>query len=86
MLTLYTKNNCAYCVKAKTLLDNKGIKYEIKDIETDPSLRDFLVNQGLRSVPQIFLDNELINGGYNGLANKPDSFWQQLKQSSSDAS
>jgi hypothetical protein len=38
-----------------------------------------LVDKGLRSVPQIFHGYELIEGGFNGLAKKPESFFKQLQ-------
>jgi glutaredoxin len=41
--------------------------------------RDYLIEQGLRSVPQIFNGTTLIQGGYQGLAAKPEEFWTELK-------
>jgi hypothetical protein len=34
---------------------------------------------GLRSVPQIFNGTTLIQGGYQGIAGKDESFWTTLK-------
>ena len=59
MLTIYTKNVCPYCVKAKNYLNMKGIAYETINIEEDRDGRNFLVEQGLRSVPQIFVGKKL---------------------------
>jgi glutaredoxin len=68
MLTVYTKNVCPYCVKAKNFLDMKGIAYETINIEEDRDGRNFLVEQGLRSVPQIFVGKKLlVAGGANEL-------------------
>ena len=68
MLTVYTKNVCPYCVKAKNFLDIKEIAYETINIEEDINGRNFLVDQGLRSVPQIFVGNKLlVAGGANEL-------------------
>ena len=68
MLTVYTKNVCPYCVKAKNFLDMKGIAYETINIEEDRDDRNFLVEQGLRSVPQIFVGKKLlVAGGANEL-------------------
>ena len=68
MLTIYTKNVCPYCVKAKNFLDMKGIAYETINIEEDRDGRNFLVEQGLRSVPQIFVGKKLlVAGGANEL-------------------
>lgn len=68
MLTIYTKNVCPYCVKAKNYLNMKGIAYETINIEEDGDGRNFLVEQGLRSVPQIFVGKKLlVQGGANEL-------------------
>ena len=68
MLTIYTKNVCPYCVKAKNYLNMKGIAYETINIEEDSDGRNFLVEQGLRSVPQIFVGKKLlVQGGANEL-------------------
>ena len=78
-LTVYTKNNCPFCDRAKALLESKGINYTAINIEDTPDARGFLVDQGLRSVPQIFNGTTLIQGGYQGLASKPEEFWTQLQ-------
>jgi len=78
-LTVYTKNNCPYCDRAKALLESKGVAYKSINIEEDQDARTFLVDQGLRSVPQVFNGTTLIQGGYQGLAGKPEEFWTTLK-------
>jgi glutaredoxin len=78
-LTVYTKDNCPFCDRAKTLLESRGIAYNTINLEQQPDAREFLVNQGLRSVPQIFNDTTLLQGGYQGLAAQPEEFWTQLK-------
>ena len=79
MLTVYSKNNCPYCVRAKALLESKQVDYKEINIEEDPESRQFLLDQGLRSVPQIFNGDTLIPGGYQGLAGKPEDFWTTIK-------
>jgi glutaredoxin 3 len=67
-IILYTKENCGYCVRAKTLLKNLGLTY------TEKKLEDFLnieklfeeIGKQVRSMPQIKINGELI-GGYNQL-------------------
>jgi len=78
-LTVYTKDNCPFCDRAKTLLESRGIAYNTINLEQQPDAREFLVDQGLRSVPQIFNGTTLLQGGYQGLAAKPEEFWTQLK-------
>lgn len=79
MITVYSKNNCPFCDRAKSLLENKGVAYEVINIEEHPDAREFLVDQGLRSVPQIFNGTTLLPGGYQGLAGKKEEFWVELK-------
>jgi len=68
MLTVYSKPACPFCDKAKHLLENKGVDFEVVDISQDVDARDFLLGSGFRSVPQIFKDGELfVDGGYQGL-------------------
>jgi len=79
MLTVYSKNNCPFCVRAKQLLETKGITYTEVNIEYDQEARQMLIDKGLRSVPQIFHGYELLEGGFDGLAKKSNEFFQQLK-------
>ena len=79
MITIYSKNNCPFCDRAKALLESKGVEFKTVNIEDEPDARGFLVDQGLRSVPQVFKDGELLPGGYQGLAGKPEEFFETLK-------
>jgi glutaredoxin 3 len=56
MLTLYTKDYCPYCVKAKNLLDSIGAEYEEIDITSTPDvIIELAKKNGMRTVPQIYL-------------------------------
>ena len=35
-ITVFTTNTCAYCVMVKRFLDNKGMKYDIVNLDTNP--------------------------------------------------
>lgn len=78
-LTVYTKNNCHFCDQAKALLESKGVAFDTVNLETQPEARNFLVDQGLRSVPQIFNGTTLLQGGFQGLAAQPEEFWTTIK-------
>ena len=69
-ITIYSKNNCVYCNKAKTLLKNLGLEYEEKSLEkdfgSDPSKLIEDIGKNVRQMPQIKIDGELV-GGYNQL-------------------
>ena len=79
MLTVYSKNNCPFCVRAKQLLESKDVPYTEVNIEYDQDARQMLVDQGLRSVPQIFHGYELIPGGFDGLNKQPAKFFNKIK-------
>lgn len=63
-VTIYTTRSCPYCIKAKQLLNSKGVTYE--ELRTDESaeLADEAVKKsaGLRTVPQIFIDDHHVGG------------------------
>jgi len=73
MLTVYSKNNCPYCDKAKHLLTTKDIEFKVVNIDIDPEAREWLINEGHRSAPQIYKDGKLfVEGGYQGLVRLTD--------------
>jgi glutaredoxin 3 len=78
MLTIYSKNNCPFCDQAKSLVESKGVAYNVINVEEDVNSRKFLVDQGLRSVPQIFQGTTIVPGGYQGLESQTETFWQQF--------
>lgn len=60
---IWSKDNCTYCVQAKTLLSQKGIQFEERKIGDGYTKEDLLESvPNARTVPQIFLDGELIGG------------------------
>jgi glutaredoxin 3 len=67
-VTVYTKQNCPFCVRAKHLLTRKGVPFEEISVEGRDDLRTWLVEQsGQRTVPQIFAGERSL-GGYSDLA------------------
>ena len=67
-IIVYSKDNCGYCVKAKSLLKGLGLTFVEKKMEEFDSVDDMLKDIGkkVRSMPQIKIDGKLI-GGYNQL-------------------
>ncbi len=63
-----SKDPCPYCEQAKNLLTLKGIEYEERNITHGTWTREQLMEAvpNARTVPQIFLDGQLI-GGFNEL-------------------
>ena len=73
MLTVYSKNNCPFCEKAKHLLTTKGIEFKTVMVDEDLEAREWLIGQGHRSAPQIYLGDDLfVEGGYQGLVKLSD--------------
>lgn len=65
---IYSKQNCPFCVRAKALLNNKGVKFEEIMVDSDPELFISLKKRtGMLTVPQIFINDKLV-GGYTDLA------------------
>jgi glutaredoxin len=68
-IQIYSKPNCIYCDKAKSLLKSLNVSYEEKmfgkDFNTPEELYE-AVGKQVRTMPQIVIDGVLI-GGYNQL-------------------
>ena len=64
---VYSTRWCGYCVRAKTLLESRGIEYEEISLDDDPGFRQKLLDlTGAWTVPQILIDGRPI-GGYTEL-------------------
>lgn len=61
---IYTWATCPFCIRAKRLLEHKGVEYIEYPIDGDESARAAMAQraQGRRSVPQIFIDDQHIGG------------------------
>jgi glutaredoxin 3 len=64
---MYSTEWCGYCVRAKTLLESRGIPFEEISLDDDPDFRRRLMEvTGGWTVPQILIDGRPI-GGYTEL-------------------
>jgi glutaredoxin len=60
---VWSKNACPFCDQAKNLLKLKGIEFEERNISTEWTREQLLeAVPNARTVPQIFLDEQLIGG------------------------
>ena len=60
---VWSKYNCPFCDQAKALLKQKEIEFEERKIGDGYTKEDLLESvPNARTVPQIFLDEELIGG------------------------
>jgi len=64
---MYSTTWCGYCIRAKALLEKRGLAYEEIVMDDDPDFRRKLLEMtGRWTVPQIFIDDVPI-GGYTEL-------------------
>ncbi len=71
MLTVYSKNHCPFCDQVKAFLKNKNIKFDEIRIDElcNASSKEFIMEQGHRTVPQIYFNGNLfVEGGFQGLS------------------
>ena len=60
---MYTTAWCGYCLRAKALLEERGLEYEEIRLDDDPAFRAQLVDlTGRWTVPQITVDGQPIGG------------------------
>lgn len=68
MITIYGKENCAECDKAKLMCQMRQVPFEYKQVGVDLTLEDLekVVGTKVRAVPQIF-DSGVYVGDYQTL-------------------
>jgi len=63
-IQIYSTQQCPYCVRAKALLQTKGLSYEEIDVSNDINMmQEMITRSGNRSIPQVFIDGDSV-GGY----------------------
>ena len=67
-IEIYTTLTCPYCVRAKQLLQRKGVDYQEIRIDLDhEQMRVMMQRSRRQTVPQIFIDDFHV-GGFDDLA------------------
>jgi glutaredoxin 3 len=63
-VTVYTTESCPFCMRAKALLDHKGVEYdEVFISRADHDGRDRLVAEtGGFTFPQVIIDGTVVGG------------------------
>ena len=62
-VVIYSTRYCPYCVRAKMLLNKKGVEFVEFNIDSQPELRQEMMNlSGRHTVPQIFIDEFHVGG------------------------
>lgn len=63
MVTIYSATWCGFCHTAKRYLDQIGVKYEDRDVETDPAFAQAAVEKsGQMGIPVIDINGTIIVG------------------------
>jgi glutaredoxin 3 len=62
-IVVYTTDRCPYCIRAKRLLDSKGLAYEEINLGRNPDGRMALARKtGMMTFPQVLIDDVLVGG------------------------
>lgn len=70
VVVIYGKTNCPWCDRAKVLAEDKGLDVEyinIVEAGIDGAKLSEICGVPVRTVPQIFIGEQYILGGYDGL-------------------
>jgi glutaredoxin 3 len=61
---IYTKSTCPYCIRAKRLLDSKGVEYKETGVDFGGAERQEMLSRanGRTTVPQIFIGGKHVGG------------------------
>ncbi|SEG79288.1 glutaredoxin 3 [Marinobacterium lutimaris] len=61
---IYLTRWCPFCSRAIMLLEHKGVSYNAIDVDTDPTLRQTMMQRanGRHTVPQIFIGETHVGG------------------------
>jgi glutaredoxin 3 len=63
MVTIYSATWCAFCHAAKDYMDRLGVKYEIKDVESDRNnAMESVTKSGQMGIPVIDISGDIVIG------------------------
>jgi glutaredoxin 3 len=63
-IVVYSTGWCPYCVRARALLERKGLPFREIKVDEDPAEREAMLARsgGRRTVPQIFIGEQHVGG------------------------
>ncbi len=62
-VTIYTRDFCGFCARAKSLLESKGVAFTEFNATTNPDYRQEMMDKsGRNTFPQIFIGNKHVGG------------------------
>ncbi len=71
-ISMFTKTDCPHCARAKKLLDEKGMDYEVIELNKDVTEKSLKTITGADTVPQVY-----INGNHIGSADDLEKYFNQ---------
>lgn len=79
MITVYSKDDCPFCVMAKQYLTRNDFEYEEINIVQNQEAREFIISEGHTTVPQIYHNGELlVEGGGQALSRMDPNMVRKL--------
>jgi glutaredoxin len=79
MIQIYSKNSCPNCTKLIKLITDQQLKYEIVKVDENQTAREWLLAQGHKSVPQLYIGDTLITGDWGKQTSLTEEQLIQLK-------
>lgn len=61
-VVVYGRPSCMYCENAKSLLESHNINYVYVDVYKDDTAKAMIMEEGHRTVPQIYVDHVHLGG------------------------
>ena len=61
-IIVYSTPLCSPCDQLKQFLADKGVKFKVVDLMMDEDAADLMESNGIRSVPVLSVDNDLLYG------------------------
>ncbi|MDQ6984315.1 MAG: glutaredoxin 3 [Ghiorsea sp.] len=63
-IEVYSGDYCPYCVRAKSLLKQRGLDFIEYNVQQDPDKKAEMMKRsnGSRSIPQIFINDQHVGG------------------------
>lgn len=63
-IEVYSGGYCPYCVRAKSLLTQRGLEFTEYDVQAEPERRIEMAERapGARTIPQIFINDRHVGG------------------------
>ncbi len=64
LIEIYSGNYCPYCMRAKSLLKERGLDFTEYNVQQQPEKREEMAKRapGVRTIPQIFINDRHLGG------------------------